>query len=112
MNWTSLLWDFVNSPIGMMLVASGVLFLLNMLYAKKPLWRKFEGTIIAAVKMAEKAIPDDTENKSAKRLDEALRYVLKVHREMTNRAATAKELANLKEGVLITHADLQGKGAL
>lgn len=111
MNLLNLLWDFVNSPIGLMLVASAVVFLVNLRWAK-PGWKKFEGTIIAAVAWAEKTIPDNAENKSVKRLDEALKYVLKVHREMTSRSATAKEVADLREGIQIIHADLQAKGVL
>lgn len=111
MNWLDLLWDFVNSPLGLLLVASAVLFVVNLRWAK-PTWKKFEGTIIAAISWAEKTIPDNAANKSVARLDEALKYVLKVHREMTKRAATAKELADLREGIQIVHADLKAKGVL
>ena len=52
MNWTALLqvaWDVINSPAVIALMAGGLLWLLNRLYAAKPAWQAFEGTIIAAV---------------------------------------------------------------
>ena len=115
MNWEMIfvtIWAALNSPMGIAVVAGVALWLLNKLYAKKPDWKKYEGTIIAAVKNAEKVIPDDTPNKAAKRLDEALKYVLSVHHEIENRVATADELANLREGIQIVHAELESKDSL
>jgi len=115
MNWDTILtnvWGAVNSPFGIGILAAVVLWVLNRLYAKKPQWKKYEGTIIAAVKLAEKQIPDDTPNKAAAKLDAALRYVLNVHREVENRRATAQEVAAIREGIQIVHANLETGGAL
>lgn len=113
MNWLmETLWDFLNSPLGLMIVASLALWLLNRLYLKKPIWKQYEGTIIAAVKWAEKTIPDNTENKSVARLDAALKYVLRVHDATAKRAATAKEIGEFTEGVQIIHADLEAESVL
>lgn len=115
MNWNTMLetiWAAMNSAVGITCIAGAALWLLNKLYARKPDWKKYEGTIIAAVKYAEKMIPDDSENKAAKRLDEALKYVLAVHHEIENRTATAAELANLREGIQIVHAELESKDGL
>ena len=76
MNWTAILeavWHALNSPAGITAVAGLILWALNRLYAKKPEWKKYEGTIISAIKFSEKDIPDGTENKSLMRLDHALR---------------------------------------
>ncbi len=108
--WTSL-WTFVNSPFGIAVVAAVLLFLLNLRYAK-PIWQKYQGTIIAGVKWAEKMIPDNTENKAVARLDEALRYVVQVFEEVKRRQPTPKEVANLKEGIQVTHAEMESSGAL
>ena len=66
-----IVWDVMNSPAGITAMAGVFLWLLNRLYAKKPLWKRFEGSIISAVRFAEKEIPDDTPGKSLARLDAA-----------------------------------------
>ena len=115
MNWTALLqvaWDVINSPAVIALMAGGLLWLLNRLYAAKPAWQAFEGTIIAAVKWAEKEIPDDTPNKSFNRLNAALNYVLKVYEEARGRPADAQTKNELREGIQIVHAELEASGNL
>ncbi len=68
----SLIWSAVNSPIGYVAAAAILVYLLNRLYASKPAWEAYEGTIISAVKFAEKEIPDGTENSGLAKLDAAL----------------------------------------
>jgi len=74
-------WSIINSAAFITVVAALLLYGLNRLYAKRPLWQQWEGTIITAVKLAEKAIPDDTENKGLGKLDDALQYVIRVYEE-------------------------------
>lgn len=112
MDVLQIVWQALNSPIGIAAVAGLVLWLLNRLYALKPAWKRFEGTIIAAIKYAEKEIPDDTGNKALSRLDAALRYVVKVYEEATDKRATPKIVADLKEGIQIKHAELEAAGVL
>lgn len=115
MNWTAFLqvaWDVVNSPAVIALMAGGLLWLLNRLYAAKPAWQAFEGTIIAAVKWAEKEIPDDTPNKAFNRLNAALNYVLKVYEEARGKPADASTKQELREGIQIVHAELEASGNL
>jgi hypothetical protein len=115
MDWQGILttiWDALNSPVGIAAVAGLLLWLLNRLYAAKPGWAKYEGAIIAGVKFAEKQIPDDAESKGLRRLDAALRYVLKAYEEATGRRATAKVAAELKEGIQVKHAELEAAGNL
>lgn len=110
MDWNTVLttvWATLNSPAGITVMASAVLWALNRLYAAKPLWANYEGTLIAAVKYAEKAIPDDTDNKAAARLDEALRYALKVFEQVEGRRANARETAQLVDGLQVVHANLE-----
>ena len=106
------LWTFANSSLGLLLAATLALWLLNRLYLKKPIWKQYEGTIIAAVKWVEKQIPDGTANTSAAKLDQALKYVLRVHEATAKRAATAKEINELTEGIQIIHAELEADDAL
>ena len=105
------LWTFFNSPLGIAIVAGVLLWILNKKFGPE-LWKKYAGTLVAAVKWAEKQIPDDTENKGAARLDCALKYVLRIHEDMTGRTAKAKEIASFTEGLQIIHADLEGTGSL
>jgi len=115
MNWKAILevvWNALNSPAGITAVAGLLLWLLNRLYAKKPAWKDYEGTIISGIKFAEKHIPDGTENKALLRLDHALRYVLKAYEEVEGKRASDAVAAELKEGVQIKHAELESSGAL
>ena len=106
------IWAVLNSPAGIAAIAGLVLWMLNKLYAAKPAWQKYEGAIISGIKYAEKQVPDDTANKSLARLDAALRYVLKVYQEVNNRTASAKEAADIKDGISIVHNELESEGTL
>jgi len=105
-------WGFLNSPVGITAVAGVVLLILNRIYAKKPLWQTLEGTIIGAVKTAEKAIPDDAENAGMKRLDYALKYVLSIYEEVVKRRATDQEQAAIRDGIQVVHDRLDASGTL
>ena len=104
-------WSVMNSPAIIALLAGGLLWLLNKFYAAKPAWQPMEGTIIAAVKWAEKEIPDDTPNKALVRLNAALGYVVKVY-EQARGPATEQVKAELREGIQIVHAELEAAGNL
>ena len=115
MNWTGMLsglWAVVNSPAGITLLATALLWLLGRLYAAKPLWQQYEGEIISAVKWAEKEIPDGTPNAGLARLDAALKMVVAVYEQARGRVATAAEVANLKNGIQVVHSDLEAAGTL
>ena len=115
MDWNDIgqiTWNVLNSPAVIALLAGGLLWLLNRLYAARPAWQAFEGSIIAAVKLAEKEIPDGTPNKALSRLDAALNYVLKVYEEARGKPADAKTKAELREGIQIVHAELEASGVL
>jgi len=110
MTWYEGLWQVLNSPAAITAVAAVALWLLNRLYAKKPLWQQFEGTIISAVKFAEKEIPPDTPNKALARLDIALGYVLSVFENVQGRRAVPEEQNELKEAIQAEHAALEATG--
>ena len=76
-------------------------------------WRKYEGTIITAVRFAEQSIPDDTENKGLAKLDWALQYVIKAYEEANNGKSPSETLiAAFKEGIQIKHDQLDRLGSL
>lgn len=108
----AVVWAFLNSPVGLSLVGSALAYGLLRLYQAKPLWQAYEGTIISAVRFAEKAVPDTETNAGLRRLDEALKYVLAAYEAAQGRVATAEEAAALREGIQIVHNDLELSGAL
>lgn len=95
--------EILNSNAVVAAIVSAVIYLLNKLYVKKPTWQKYEGTIISAVRAAEKMIPNDAENKSLARLDAALKYVVKTFEDVEKRRISDKEIAEIKEGISIVH---------
>jgi len=108
----TVLWGVLNTPVVITAIAAAALYGLNRLYTAKPAWKKFEGTIITAIKYAEKVVPDDTTNKSLGRLDTALNYVLRVYEEVKGREAPPVVAAELREGVQIVHDELETRGTL
>jgi len=105
-------WTFLNSPLGITAVAALALYLLKKARQRYPAWEDWEGTIVEAVKHAEKAIPDDAENKSLRRFDHALAYVLRVYHEANDRMPPAWERRDIEEGIRLKHAELEATGAL
>ena len=115
MNWELLgatLWTFLNSPTGITLLGGAILWLLNRIYAAKPMWKQFEGTICDAIRTAEKLIPDDTPNKGLAKLDAALELVLAAFESAKGRAAKPAEEAALKNAIQLKHNELDLAGAL
>lgn len=108
----TVVWGALNTPVGVAIVAGIILWALNRLYAARPTWRQWEGTIIAAVKHAERIVPDDSPAKPLRRLDEALRYVLRVYEATTGRRADEAVQAELREGIQVKHAELEEAGTL
>ena len=106
------LWNILNQPVVITVIAGLVLWALNKVYAKKPAWQAFEGTIIAGIKYAEKQIDDKTPNKSLARLNSAMQYVLDVYEQVNGKRPTADVENELREGIQIIHAELEGQGSL
>ena len=112
MDILKMVFEWMNTPAGIGVVAGVALYIINWVYSRKPLWEQYEGAIISGVKMAEKAIPDDTENKSVRRVDEALKYILEVYECVKNRKATQKEKALFVEGIARIHEGMEKDGRL
>jgi type II secretory pathway component PulL len=103
-----IIWTVLNSPAAITAIAGVLIFALNKVYAKKPIWRQYEGLFTQAVKMAEKAVPDDSKNKSVRRLDAALKYVNKVLAEYKIKTSDADVI----NGIEIIHAEQEQSGKL
>lgn len=115
MNWELIfetIWAVANTPAIIATAALLVIWLLNRVYAAKPGWQKREGDIIAAIKFAERTILDDNPNKSVRRLDAALQYVLKIYKQTGRAAPSAAEREELRQGIQIKHAELEANGNL
>lgn len=95
--------EALNTPLAISIIAGALGWVLLRVYKAKPLWEAYEGTIISAVRWAEKVIDDDTENAGMKKLDEALKYVVGVYETYTGKKASAKVEKDLKEGIQIIH---------
>ena len=105
------IWTFLNSGIGFAVIwAAMVGFFIFLASRYNPLqekWKKYEGSIITGIKLAEKQIPDDTPNAGLAKLDAALRFVLKAYGEANNGKQPSDALVEqIKQGIQITHNDL------
>jgi len=108
---------FLNSGFGFALVWAGLvgvfLWLASRYNPFQEAWKKYEGSIITGIKLAEKQIPDDTPNAGLAKLDAALRFVLKAYAEANNgKQPSAKEIEQIRQGIQIKHADLDRFGGL
>lgn len=76
-------------------------------------WKEWEGSIITAIKLAEKEIPDGTPSAGLAKLDAALRFVLKAYADANKgKQPPAKLVEQIKQGIQIKHADLDRFGGL
>ncbi|HUS57680.1 MAG TPA: hypothetical protein VM141_03430 [Planctomycetota bacterium] len=108
---------FLNSGAGfavIWLLACAVVYLfINKLGPFHEAWKKYEGTIITGIKLAEKAVADDTPDAGLRRLDEAMKFVLARYAEQNDGSQPSAALqSELKEGIQIKHADLERFGKL
>ena len=105
-------WTFLNSPLGITAVAAVVLYLLKRARERYPAWMDWEGSIVEAVKLAEKNIPDDADNKALRRFNDALAYVLRVYQEANGKMPPARQRREIEEGIRLKHAELEATGGL
>ena len=101
-------------PIVFTFLMMGVfIFLSSKLNPWQHAWEKYEGSIITAIKLAEKQIPDDTPNKSIRRLNAALTIVLNAYATANKgKKPSAKTIESIKQGIQIKHNDLEKTGSL
>ena len=111
------LGNFFNSSFGFALVWAamvGVFVWLTSRYNPfQEAWKKYEGSIITGIKLAEKQIDDDTPNAGLAKLDAALRFVLKAYAEANGgKQPSAKLVEEIKQGIQVKHAELDRFGGL
>jgi len=109
-NFVELAWKFLNSSLGITLVVSVVTFVMGKIFTAKPAWKKLViehgPSVLAAIKFAEKKIPDDSENKALARLDEALKYFMSIEPKIS--AKLNAEI--IKKAITAVHATAEANG--
>jgi len=105
-------WQAVNSPAGIAAAAAIAVWLLARLYRRFPTWARYEGVIAKAVRFAERTIPDATGNTGLRRLDAALKYVLRVYGQIEGREPPKGVVRELREAIQVKHAELEAAGEL
>lgn len=109
MDWAKM-WEIVNEPAFIAGLAGALLWALNKLFAWKPTWERWKGTVIRAIKFAEAEIPDDADSKAARRLDAALQYAIKVIEAAEGRTVKHREREELRDGISRVHAEMEAAG--
>ena len=105
-------WTVLNSAAGVAIAGAVLTWVANRIFAWRPQWKAWEGTLISAVKWAEAAIPDTDPNRSLARLDEALRYVLRVYAQTVGGVPPAALKQDLLQGIQIVHDQLEQRGTV
>jgi len=75
-------------------------------------FKRYEGWAIAAVKAAEKAIPDDVPHKGARKLDYAFQSFVKKYEEAVGREVGADESAKIDAWISEIHEVLAEAGTI
>ena len=75
-------------------------------------FKAYEGYAITAIKAAEKAIPDDTENKGLNRLNFALTVFLSKYEKASGVKASEKDVAKIESWISEIHATLEDSGII
>jgi hypothetical protein len=114
---TDILTAFTNSVFGFLLGMASVFVLVFWTLGKidpfNEKWRQWEGSIITAIKRAEKKVPSETPHAGATKLNTALDHVLKDYADANGGKKPAKRLRQqLRQGIQTKHAELDRFGEL
>mgnify|MGYP003607525926 CR=1 FL=1 len=102
----------LESPAVQTAVLGAIAWAFVALFERRTGWIKYKGYIIAAVKWAEKTVPDTTENKSLKRMDEALKRFIQLYEIAENAAPSATLLDTVRAQISVVHDQLESEGTL
>lgn len=106
------IWSVVNAPAAITTIAAVVAAIIARIAFVKGVWEKYAGVAMAAVRMAEKAVPDNAENKAVRKLDEALKYLVNIFTELEGRAPTPDEQLELRNAIEESLTELQAQGII
>jgi hypothetical protein len=102
----------LESPAVQTAVIGAIAWAFVKLFERKTEWVKYKGYIIAAVKFAEKSVPDDAENKALRRMDEALKRFITLYEIAEKAAPTATLLDTVRAQISVVHDQLESEGTL
>ena len=102
----------LESPAVQTAVIGAIAWSFIKLFERKTEWAKYKGYIIAAVKWAEKAVPDNAENKSLRRMDEALKRFIQLYEAAEKTAPSANVLDAVRAQISVVHDQLEQEGTL
>ncbi len=78
-----------------------------------PRWKRWEGSIVTGIKLAEKEISPTVHNAGLAKLDRAMAHVTQAYRDAhRGRRPSKRLLAQLRQGIQLKHDDLERYGAL
>ena len=104
------------SSTAIAIIAAAYCYIMDVLGRKYPAWAKYrdkyQATVIKAIKLAEKAIKNDTPNKALAKFKAALNYCIKVFEEVEGRKPTEKEVEAMGEAINVEHANMEANGDL
>lgn len=105
------IWTFLNSSVGVSCVVFVLSVLAGKVFTAKPKWKqyvlKYGPQIMQAVKVAEKKIPNDTENSGLSKLDEALKYLVEIEPKLKGAVE-----GDLKQALTAVHTKAEADGNL
>ncbi|MHA1344972.1 MAG: hypothetical protein ACTSO3_01095 [Candidatus Heimdallarchaeaceae archaeon] len=101
------LWLFLNSPIGLSVIAFILTLIGGKIFTAKPKWKslvlKYGPQLMQAVKLAEKKITTDSGGLS--RLDDALEYIIKLEPKLAK-----VDSEDIKKALTTVHAKAEASG--
>jgi hypothetical protein len=96
-----------------LLVGAFVTYIVKWLASKDAeKFKKYEGYAITAIKAAEKAIPDNSQNKGLNRLNFALTVFLSKYEKATGTKTSDKEVAQIESWISELHSVAEESGIL
>lgn len=113
----SSIWIFLNSGVGLLLIWCLLIALsIHLLYRFNPYqekWRQYEGSIITAIKLAEKQIKCNSPNSAMAKLDKALQFVIDAYAEANDGKLPSDALIEqIRQGIQIKHNEMVSMGML
>lgn len=117
MNLLDLIGRIFTPGLAVTLMVWGVVFSAVYLFfgaiMDGPRWKRWEGSIVTGIKLAEKDVPSTVHNAGLARLDRALAYVTQAYRDAHHgRRPSKRLLAQLRQGIQLKHDELERYGAL
>jgi uncharacterized membrane protein YccC len=110
---STLLNSVIGILLGMVAVFVTVFWLLNKLDPFNDRWRQWEGSIITAIKRAEKEVSPEIPHAGQIKLNAAMDHVLKDYALANGGKRPSRRLSRqLRQGIQTKHADLDRFGGL